>query len=132
MLRKASVTMLVLTILLGTLVGGAAAQPDPAIAETRKVLDLLREGKSDDVAAQFNEKMAAALSKEQLAQVWAAVGQQTGAFKEVIDDQVLTPEPGITAVVLGLQFEKVVANFMVAFDAQKKIAGLTIRPRPPK
>ena len=35
----------------------------------------------------------------------------------------------MSAVVLGLQFDNAVANFQVVFDAQKKIAGMSIRPR---
>jgi hypothetical protein len=132
MSRRSVIGWLMVVVLLGAH-GGLAAQPDPAIADAKRILDLLRDGKSDAVAAEFNEKMAAAISREMLAQVWTTVGQQAGAFGKVIDEAVMTPPPapGITVVTLGLQFENAVANFVVAFDAQKKIAGLSIRPRQP-
>lgn len=119
-------------MLLATVAVSLSAQPDPAIAEGKRILDLLRDGKSEAVAAEFNEKMAAAITKEQLAQVWNGVITQAGAYSKVVDEQSTTPQPGITAVVLGLQFEKTIANFMVVFDSQKKIAGLRINPRPPQ
>ena len=130
MLRRRAVIWLVVVTMMGT-AAGIAAQPDPAIAEAKRILDLVRAGKGEALAAEFNEKMAAAISKEQVAQVWAAVEQQAGAFQKVIDEQIMTPAPapGITVAVLGLQFDNAVANFTVAFDAQKKIAGLSIRPR---
>jgi hypothetical protein len=130
MIRRRAVIRFVLVMMLGT-AAGIAAQPDPAIADAKRILDLVRGGKGDALAAEFNEKMAAAITKEQVAQVWAAVEQQAGAFQKVIDEQLMTPPPapGITVVVLSLQFDNAVANFTVAFDAQKKIAGLSIRPR---
>ena len=128
MLRRRAVIWLVVVTMMGT-AAGIAAQPDPAIAEAKRILDLVRTGKGDALSAEFNEKMAAAITKEQVAQVWAAVEQQAGAFQKVLDEQVTTPAPGMKAVVLGLQFDNAVANFMVAFDDQKKIAGMSIRPR---
>lgn len=119
-----------------TLLGGAAAvtmfltQPDPAIADAKRIFELWRGGKADAVAAEFNDKMAAAITADQLAQFWPQVEQQAGAFQKLIDEKVTSPEPGITAVILGVQFERGVANCLVVFDAQKKIAGLSIRPRP--
>ena len=128
MVRRRAVIWLVVVTMAGT-AAGIAAQPDPAIAEAKRILDLVRTGKGDAIAAEFNEKMAAAITKEQVAQVWAAVEQQAGAFQKVLDEQVTTPAPGMSAVVLGLQFDNAVANFMVVFDDQKKIAGMSIRPR---
>ena len=129
MLHRRAVIGFLIVMMLGA---AGAAQPDPAIAEAKRVLDLVRGGKGEALAAEFNEKMAAAITKEQVAQVWTAVEQQAGAFQKVIDEQIMTPPPapGITVAVLGLQFDNAVASFTVAFDAQKKIAGLSIRPRP--
>ena len=130
MIRQRAVVWFVLVMMLGA-AAGLVAQPDPAIGEAKRILELVRTGKGEALAAEFNEKMAAAITKEQVAQVWAAVEQQAGAFQKVIDEQIMTPAPapGITVAVLGLQFDNAVANFTVAFDAQKKIAGLSIRPR---
>lgn len=121
----------ILALALAAMSTSLSAQSN-AIADGKRILDLLREGKSEAVAAEFNEKMAAAISKEQLAQVWNGVTQQAGGFQKVVDEQATTPQPGYTAVVLGLQFENTLANFMVVFDSQNKIAGLRINPRPPQ
>ena len=130
MIRRRAVIGLVLVMMMGT-AARFASQPDPAIAEAKRILDLGRGGKGEALAAEFDEKMAAAITKEQVALVWGAVEQQAGAFQKVIDEQIVTPAPapGLTVAVLGLQFDNAVANFTVAFDAQKKIAGLSIRPR---
>ncbi len=61
--------------------------------------------------------------------MWKAVLGQAGEFKSIVDEQVRNPR-GLTAVVLGCQFEKTVLNVVVAFDAEGKIAGLQLVPRP--
>ena len=52
-----------------------------------------------------------------------------GAFTSFIDQRVTTPAAGITAVILGCQFEKTALNVILAFDAENKIAGLRFTPR---
>ena len=86
---------------------------------------------AEAVAAQFNAKIAAAISLEQLRQVWSSVEQQAGSFGEVIDEPVDIAQDfkDFTAVTLGCRFEKAVADFQIVFDAEKKIAGLWITPR---
>jgi hypothetical protein len=106
------------------------AQQAPPVDRAKQVLQLLVEGKVEDVASQFNAQMAAALTPAQMRGVWATVTEQAGKFTSYIDDQVLTPAEGMTAVVLGCQFDKAAVNFVVAFDAENKIAGLRVNPRP--
>jgi dienelactone hydrolase len=106
------------------------AQDSAAIEHASRVLDLLRQEKFDDVASEFNEKVAALMSSAQLAQVWSALRQQVGPLGSVIDRHASTAAAGVTTVVLGCQFEKTALNVMVAFDAANKIAGLRFIPRP--
>ena len=106
------------------------AQDDPAVERAKRVLASLREEKFDEVAKEFNAQMTAALPAAQLKDVWATVRGQLGSFGSFIDQQVTMPATGVTVVALGCQFEKAAANVVVAFDAQDKIAGLSIRPRP--
>ena len=108
----------------------AIGQENPAVDHAKRVLDLLEHDRFEEVAKEFNAPMAAALTAAQLGQAWASVHQQAGAFSATIDQQVRTQPDGITAVVLGCRFEKMVGNLLVAFDAADKIAGLRITPRP--
>jgi uncharacterized protein len=108
----------------------AQAQESPAIGHAKRIFQLLRDEKFDDVAKEFNAQVAAALPVSQLRQVWASLGQQVGPFKSFIDQRSTTAAPGVAAVVLGCQFEKAALNVIVAFDAEDKIAGLRFTPRP--
>lgn len=102
-----------------------------AIAHAKRVLSLLVGEKFDDVASEFNEKMAAAMPVEKLRAVWAQVRQQAGAYVASIDESVTTPGPGFTAVLLGCQFERTALTIRIGFDGRDKIGGLGIVPRPP-
>ena len=110
---------------------GSRAQDNPAAAHGRRVLDLLLQDKFDEIAKEFNAKMAAALTPAQLGSVWTAMRQQVGGFQSVITNVVATPAAGITLVTIGCQFEKAAVNLIVAFDAEDKIAGLRFAPRLP-
>jgi dienelactone hydrolase len=106
------------------------AQPGDAAGHAKRVIDLLRAERFEDVAKEFNAQMAAALPASQLRDVWSTLRQQIGSFTSFIDQRVTTPAAGTTAVVLGCQFEKAALNAIVAFDAEQRIAGLRFVPRP--
>lgn len=106
-----------------------AQESDPA-GHARRIVDLLSAERFDDVAKEFNAQVAAALPAAQLRDVWSALRQQVGPFTSFIDQRVTTPAAGMTAVVLGCQFEKAALNVIVAFDGEQKIAGLHFVPRP--
>jgi dienelactone hydrolase len=108
----------------------ALAQDQQAADHARRVLDALRNERFDEVAEAFNAQMAAALSTAQLKDVWGTLRQQFGAFTSIIDERVTEPAVGVTAVVLGCRFEKAALNVIVAFDAEGRIAGLRMAPRP--
>jgi dienelactone hydrolase len=105
------------------------AQESPAVDHAKRVVDLLRQDKFEDVAREFNAQVASLLSAAQLRDVWSTVRQQAGTFTSFIDQRVTTPAAGMTAVVLGCQFEKTAMNVIVAFDLENKIAGLRLIPR---
>ena len=104
-------------------------QDNAAAVHARRVLNLLRQEQFADVASEFNAKVAAVMSAAQLREAWTTLQKQAGPFQSVIDEQVTTPSPGITAATLGCQFEKAVLNVTIAFDAQDKIGGLRIAQR---
>jgi dienelactone hydrolase len=110
-------------------INATQSQNDSAIDHAKRVLTRLDQARFDDVAAEFNAQVAAALSTSQLRDVWNTVSQQAGPFKSVIDQRATTTPAGIRAVVLGCQFEKAALNVIVAFDAEDKIAGLRFTPR---
>jgi len=53
----------------------ARAQENPAIGHATRVLDLLDAGKYEEVAAEFNAKMAAAMPASRLRDVWMTLRQ---------------------------------------------------------
>ena len=124
-------TALIATLAFGSRFAVAQVPENPAVDHARRVVQLLREEKFDDVAREFNAQVAAAMSAERLRQVWSTFTQQAGPFTSFIDQRVTTPAAGITAVVLGCRFEKTAVNVILAFDAAQKIAGLRFVPRPP-
>ena len=112
---------------------GAAAQPSAedvkVIENAKRLFQLIRDDKHEDVAKEFNEKMAAAMPVEKMRGAWASVLQQTGAFKSIDDEQVQRPQEGFVAAILGCQFENASVNATFVFDAAGKRAGLSFRPR---
>src|SRR5262245_40783891 len=112
-------------VLIGGWVLAQAPPPqNPAADHARRVLQLLGEDNFAAVARAGSAQGAAAMTAPQLRELWSNIRQQVGPLTSVIDQRVTTPASGITAVVLGCQFEKSALNVMVAFDADQKIAGL--------
>jgi len=114
--------------------GVRAAQPSPedteAVAHAKQLFQLLRDDKVEEFVKEFNAQMAAAATPEKIRSFMEAVRQQAGGFESFIDERVDRPQPGITAVMLGCKYEKNGVNAMFAFDAEKKLAGFSFRPRP--
>ena len=104
-----------------------AVQEDPAIEHGLRVLELLRQEQFDAVTAEFNAQVAAALTAEQLGQIWMTLKSQVGEFESVTDRSVANVE-GFTAVTLECQFERAALNMLVAFDGDDKIGGLRFLP----
>lgn len=107
----------------------ARAQENPAIGHATRVLELLDAGKFDEVAAEFNAKMAAAMPASQLRDMWTAVRQQFGARTSIISQRGVTQATGNVTVVNACQFEKAALNVMLSFDAENKIAGMNVTRR---
>ena len=120
----------VTAVILAVAALGGQTQERQAVDQARRVLDLLRAERFEEVAKEFNAQMSAALPASQLRDVWANLRQQVGVFASILDERVTTPAAGVTAVILGSQFEKAALNVIVAFDAENKIAGLRMVPRP--
>jgi dienelactone hydrolase len=110
-------------------VHAARAQENPAIGHATRVLELLDAGKFDEVAAEFNAKMAAAMPAARLRDLWTAVRQQYGARTSIISQRPVTQATGNVTVVNACQFEKAALNVMLSFDPENKIAGMNVTLR---
>ncbi len=106
------------------------AQDSPAVTHAKRVLNRLGQDQFEEVAKEFNNKVAAAMTPLQLREVWTTLRQQVGPVKAILDHQETTTPGGVTTVVLGCQFERTVVNITIAFDAEGRIAGLRLTPRP--
>lgn len=109
----------------------AHAQESPAVDHATLVLDLLEAGKFEEVAAEFNAKMAAAMPVSRLRDVWTTVSRQAGARTSIISQRVVTQGTGNVTVVNACQFEKAALTVMLSFDSENKVAGMNITPRTP-
>jgi hypothetical protein len=112
-------------------VNAAHAQASPAVDHATRVLDLLEAGKFEEVVAEFNAKMAAAMSVQRLRDTWTTISRQLGARTSIITQREVRQPTGNVTVVNGCQFEKAALNVMLSFDAENKIAGMNITPRTP-
>ena len=80
------------------------AQESP-VGHATRVLDLLEAGKFEEVAAEFNAKMAAAMPVSRLRDMWTAVSRQAGPRTSIIRQRVVTQATGNVTVNV-CQFEK--------------------------
>ena len=104
------------------------AQENPAIGHAARVLDLLGAGKFEDVAGEFNAKMAAAMPVSRLRDVWTSIRQQAGALTSISSQRAVTQPTGNVTVVNECQFEKAAVYVMLSFDPENRIAGMNITP----
>ena len=102
---------IVLAAILGVApVNATQAQESRAVDHATRVLDLLEAGKFEEVAAEFNAKMAAAMPVSRLRDVWTTVSRQAGVRTSIISQRVVTQATGNVTVVNGCQFEKAALN----------------------
>ena len=121
----------VIIAVLGVVGGFTGHAEQEPTAHAARVIALLEAGQFEEVAAEFNAKMAAAMPVSRLRDVWTAVSRQAGARASIISQRVVRQTTGNLTVVTGCQFEKAALNVMLSFDAENKIAGMNITPRAP-
>ena len=123
---------LMLSAVLATLIGmSIQTQQDPLIDKAQRILDLMREGKFQEVTADFDAQMAAN-PPDRLAQVWASMKLQFGELKDAVARRI-APVGDFRAVTIVCKFEKSTLDMVVAFNAGNKIVGLNFtNPRPPE
>lgn len=124
LLLSAAALLLGLGILLSP---RARAEDFDAVRASNEVLDAMDAGDFAAVHARFDATMAGAITVEQLAQGWKVLPAQIGALKERGEARVVERD-GRTLVTIPLQYEKAALNAMLAFDAEHRLGGFTIRP----
>ena len=100
---------------------------DAAIAKAETILRNFQDGKTADIAKEFDARMAQELPEAKLKPVWQALVAQFGAFKSVSERREGQTQ-GRQAVELFLSFEKETILQRVVFDSEGKIGGLVYRP----
>ena len=116
-------------VLLIALAAPAAAQltREAAITKAEAILKNLQEGKTADIAKDFDAKMKEGLPEAKLQAAWSSIVQQFGAFKK-IEERREGQVRGRQAVELILAFEKETILQRTVFDDEGKIAGLVYQP----
>lgn len=96
----------------------------------RKTLLQLAEGKYDEIPADFNAEMKAALPVFALKTTWRSLILVKGPFEKTEPPVLVDEVEGYHRVKIPFRFEKgEKAVLLLAFDKDDKIAGLFIQPR---
>jgi hypothetical protein len=110
---------------------GAVEQPmsdADAVARATQLFQLIRDDQTEEFVKTFNATMTAKVTAEQVREFWKSVREQAGEFGMVTDDRVQRNGEH-TAVTLGCKFEGAAVNAVFVFDADRKVAGFSFRPR---
>ena len=106
-----------------------AVQPvSPPLAQARAALTALTAGDVAMIEAQFTPEMKAAMPPGRLATTWAALQAQVGKFTRCSDNSRLVPINDKQMVVTACTFERGMIDVQFAFDSEKRISGMALRP----
>jgi uncharacterized protein len=111
-------------------VSAAARQlePDsPPVAAGKRIIQELAGGQFDQVEARYDPSLAAALPAGKLAEAWASLLDQEGAFDSVVS-ATTNKFQMYDIVVVVCQFEKGQIEAQVTLTPEAKIAALIFRP----
>src|ERR1051326_383277 len=117
-----------------------ASQPSPVNADlpdrktaeaskatAKRVVDLIVAERFSELWTTFNSQMKSGISEQRLRDGWGSLTANTGSFKRVVESNYARID-GLDVVVMRCEFEKSYVQIRVAFDAEKKIAGLYLLP----
>jgi len=96
----------------------------------KQVVEHLAGGRPELVTARFDAAAQAAMSPKQLGDTWASLVAQVGDLQR-IDTPVSSNKQGYDVVDVTATFAKAAMSIRIVFDADRRIAGLTIRAAPP-
>ncbi len=117
----------------GQNVGQNAGKTETTAFDTAKeaaaVLDAMDAGDFAAVHARFDAAMSAAITAEQVKQVWTTLPNQVGAAQGR-GDAVIETRDGVRIARIPLRYERAEVIAIVGFAEDGKIAGFGIRPAP--
>jgi len=96
-------------------------------AAANRVIDLLVAQKFSEVWTMFDSRMKSGLPEQRLRDGWTSLIVNVGSFKRVVESNYMRMD-GIDTLLTRCEFEKGYAQIRLAFDADKKIAGLYLLP----
>jgi hypothetical protein len=98
-----------------------------APARTRELVDALSDGRFEDVRAVFDAALSAALSAEQLAEVWHGLTLSVGELEQVADSPALLVD-GHAVTEARLEFEAGAVTCRASWADDGRLAGLYFLP----
>ena len=124
----------ILSVLLGSLVAlmlvGCGSNVDDATADkyieqAKAVVENLNNENYEDIQAQFDAKMKANLTTEQLAEL-APIIEASGQFQE-FDKQSVEEKDGYYTTILVAKYSEEKRIYTISFNEQDEIVGLYIK-----
>lgn len=105
----------------------AVVLPPERIQAAQAFVDLLVQGDFAIAEGKFDDTMKTAIPASKLEELWAALLKQVGAFQQQTGTHT-TRTQGYDVVFVTCQFEKMLLDVKVVFDASGQIAGLFFLP----
>lgn len=128
---KKKITILLLTGFLFILVGCVSGNVDEETAQTyttkaEDAIQLLNDGKFEELYGQFDEKMSSKLSVEKMNAEVTPVIEESGEFQSFNQSSVEMKE-GYYIVTITGNYSNVNRVYTITFDPEDKIAGLFVK-----
>lgn len=128
---KKKITILLLTGFLFILVGCVSGNVDEETAQTyttkaEDAIQLLNDGKFEELYGQFDEKMSSELSVEKMNAEVTPVIEESGEFQSFNQSSVEMKE-GYYIVTITGNYSNVNRVYTITFDPEDKIAGLFVK-----
>ncbi|GAA0305428.1 PBP1b-binding outer membrane lipoprotein LpoB [Gracilibacillus halotolerans] len=128
---KKKITILLLTGFLFILVGCVSGNVDEETAQTyttkaEDAIQLLNDGKFEELYEQFDEKMSSELSVEKMNAEVTPVIEESGEFQS-FDQSSVEMKEGYYIVTITGNYSNVNRVYTITFDPEDKIAGLFVK-----
>ena len=94
---------------------------------TQKVIDHFEINEIEEIYELFNENMKAAITLDQLGDLWPSLAVQCGAYHGY-GSAIASEVQGMVVVNQLLDFENIDVDIRIAFDKDNKIGGLFFVP----
>jgi hypothetical protein len=122
--------VLLLVLSLALFLANQAAQPATSdnVTRARAVLAALAAGDAPTIEAQFTDRMKGAWPPGRIAAMWAALLGQAGPHKGCASEPRVVSIADKQMVMTTCQFERAAIDVQIAFDTERKISGLVLRP----